>query len=262
VHYDLGNDLYEAMLDDRMVYTCAIWDGVDTLEAAQKQKLEAMCQKLDLRPGQRVLDIGCGWGSFMKYAAERYGVECVGLSVSKEQIAYGRTACADLPIEFVFADYREYADEQGFDHIVSIEMLEAVGPKNFRTYFETVHGLLRPGGRFALQTIGEAQARPVPDPWLDRYIFPNGVIPSLAQIEPAVRELFLFEHLDNIGPDYDPTLMAWWERFAAAYPELQARNPRYDEGFFRLWKYYLQSCAAVFRARQMHDWQIVFSLAP
>jgi len=261
-HYDLGNDLYQAMLDARMVYTCAMWDGATTLEEAQENKLEAMCRKLDLQPGDRVLDIGCGWGSFMKYAVERYDVTCVGLSVSEAQTTLGRERCAGLPIEFIITDYRDYEDDVGFDHIVSIEMIEAVGRKNFRTYFERVATLLRPGGRFGLQTIGASVKHPVADPWIDRYIFPNGVLPSLYELEVAVRGLFVFEHLENIGPEYDPTLMEWWRRFDVAYPELQARNPKYDERLYRRWKFYLQSCAGLFRAGQCQDWQIIFSLRP
>ncbi|MEM9336853.1 MAG: cyclopropane fatty acyl phospholipid synthase [Patescibacteria group bacterium] len=258
-HYDIGNDLYQAMLDERMVYTSAMWSGVTTLEAAQEQKLEALCQKMGLKAGDRILDIGCGWGSLMQFAAERYGVMCVGLTVSKEQKALGEERCQGLPVEFVLTDYREYVDETGFDHIVSVEMLEAVGPKNFKTYFNKVHELLKPGGRFVLQTIGlQTPARPAGDLWIDRYIFPNGILPSLSQLESHTRKLFTWEHLENIGPDYDPTLMAWWERFDKAYGELSQRNPKYDQRFYRMWKFYLQSCAGLFRARAVQDWQIVF----
>lgn len=258
-HYDLGNDLYERMLDARMVYTAAVWGGVDTLEAAQEQKLELLCTKLGLAPGDRVLDIGCGWGSFMKYAAEQHGVSCVGLSVSKEQIAYGKKDCAELPIEFVLTDYRDFRPEKSFDHIVSVEMIEAVGPKNFATYFKKVHQLLKPGGRFVLQTIGTTDAVPAADPWIDRYIFPNGVLPSLTQLERASRDLFVLEDLENIGPDYDRTLMAWWGRFDDAHAELFAQNPKYNERFYRMWKFYLQVCAGQFRARALQDWQLVYT---
>lgn len=259
-HYDLGNDLYEAMLDRRMAYTCAVWNGADTLEAAQEQKIDMLCKKLGLKQGDRVLDIGCGWGSFMKFAAERYGVSCVGLSVSKEQTAWGRKSCEGLPIEFVITDYRDYHDPQQFDHIVSVEMIEAVGPKNFSTFFEKVHELLKQNGRFALQAIGDLAAKPVPSTWMDKYIFPNGVLPSLPQLERASRGLFRFEHLENIGPDYDRTLMEWWRRFDAAYGRLRAKNPKYDARFYRMWKFYLQSCAGLARSRVMQDWQIVYSL--
>lgn len=258
-HYDLGNDLYTRMLDTRMVYTSGVWDGVDTLEAAQDQKLEMMCQKLNLQHGDRVLDIGCGWGSFMKYAAERYGVSCVGLTVSVEQTELGRKLCEGLPIEFVIQDYREYTDTEKFDHIVSIEMIEAVGPKNFRAYFEKAHELLKPDGRFAIQAIGDLDKKPVPSVWIDTYIFPNGFLPSIYQLDEAHRHLFRMEHLENIGPDYDPTLMEWWRRFDAAYPELQKQNQKYDERFYRMWKFYLHTCAGLFRSRVGQNWQIVYT---
>lgn len=258
-HYDLGNDLYQAMLDKRMVYTSAVWKGVSDLESAQEQKLEMLCQKLGLKAGDRVLDIGCGWGSFMKYAAEKHGVSCVGLSVSKGQTELGRKISAGLPVEFVINDYRDYSPAEKFDHVASVEMIEAVGPKNFRVFFEKIHEWLKPDGRFALQAIGSLDAVPVASRWLDKYIFPNGVLPSLPQLEKASRGLFRFEHLEDIGPDYDPTLMEWWRRFDAAYPRLSADNPKYDERFYRMWKFYLQSCAGLFRAKEAQDWQIVFS---
>lgn len=258
-HYDLGNDLYQAMLDKRMVYTSAVWSGVDTLEAAQEQKLEMLCQKLGLNKGQKILDIGCGWGSFMNYAAEKYDVSCSGLTVSIGQTELGRKLCAGQPVEFIVQDYRDYTNPEKFDHVVSVEMIEAVGPKNLRAYFEKVYELLKPEGLFALQAIGSLNPRPVPNPWLDKYIFPNGILPSLPQLEKASRGLFRIEHLENIGPDYDLTLMEWWHRFDRAYPRLAAENPKYDERFYRMWKFYLQSCAGLFRSKECQDWQIVFS---
>jgi cyclopropane-fatty-acyl-phospholipid synthase len=257
MHYDLGNELYEAMLDKYMVYTSAIWSGVDNLEAAQVQKLERICQKLKLKAGDRVLDIGCGWGGFMKYATQRYGVSCVGLSVSKEQTTLGRQRCEGLPIEFVISDYRDYQNEHKFDHVVSIEMIEAVGPKNLRTYFKKVHELLKPNGNFFLQAIIDLNSTPKADPWIDKYIFRNGVLVSHHQLERETRGLFVFTDLLDVGPDYDPTLMAWWENFDRTFPNLQADNPKYDEHFYRMWKYYLHSCAALFRTGSSQDYQML-----
>lgn len=256
-HYDLGNNLYEAMLGRRMVYTGAIYEGAYDLDSAQEIKLERICRQLRLRPGDRVLDIGCGWGSFMKYAAQKYGVTCVGLSVSKEQIAWGRESCAGLPVEFVFTDYRDFSDAEGFDHIVSIEMIEAVGQKNLKTYFKKAHALLKSGGAFMLQAIISQKPFPMADPWIDKYIFPNGVLVSPRQLERHTNGLFIYENLQDIGPDYDPTLLAWWDNFDAAYPKLKEANPKYDERFYRMWKYYLQMCAALFRTRQIQDWQLL-----
>ena len=256
-HYDLGNDLYEATLGKHLLYTCDIWDGARNLTEAQEKKMDRICRKLNLRPGQRLLDVGCGWGGLMRFAAMHYKVSCVGLSVSKEQTLYGREWCQGLPVEFIIADYRDYTDAEGFDHVSSIEMIEHVGQKNYRTYFEKIHELLKPGGTFMLQAIISPKKKPIADPWLDKYIFPNGVLSSPYQIEKNTRGLFHYEDLKNIGPDYDPTLMAWWENFEEAYPELVQKNPKYDERFYRMWKYYLQTCAALFRTEQLHDWQVL-----
>ena len=258
-HYDLGNNLYEAMLDPEMLYTSGVWDGADTLAASQELKIDRLCKQLDLKPGQRLLDVGCGWGGFMRHAARHYGVSCVGLTVSKEQAKLGREKSAGLPIEFVVEDYQLYEDDVGFDHAVSVEMIEAVGQKNFRTYFQKVHSLLKTGGCFAVQAIISPVVRPLPDPWIEKYIFPNGVLPSHPQIEVATRNLFDWQWIENIGPDYDPTLVAWWENFDQAYPALKANNPKYDERFYRMWRYYLLMCAGLYRARELHNWQILLS---
>lgn len=256
-HYDLGDDLYIKMLDERMVYTSGLWEGVTTLEAAQEQKLQRLCQLIGLKPGDSVLDIGCGWGSFMKYAAETYQASATGLTVSVGQTALGEKMCAGLPASFVISDYRDYNPIEKFDHIVSVEMIEAVGARNLRTYFNKVHSLLKPDGLFALQAIMSIDPKPVPDVWIDRYIFPNGILPSLAQIEKATRGLFVIESLQNYAADYDKTLMEWWRRFDARYPELKSENPKYDERFYRMWKFYLQSCAGLFRANEIQVNQII-----
>jgi cyclopropane-fatty-acyl-phospholipid synthase len=257
MHYDLGNDLYETMLDKRMIYTAAIWEGAETLDAAQEKKLERICRKLELKPGDRVLDIGCGWGGFMKYAVEKYQVTCVGLTVSKEQAAFGREQCHGLPIEFVISDYRDYKTDVPFDHVVSIEMIEAVGSKNLRVYFEKAHELLKPRGGFFLQAIIDRNAKPVADPWIDKYIFRNGVLVSHAQLVKETQNLFIFEDIKDIGKDYDRTLMAWFANFDRNYEELRSHNPKYDERFYRMWKYYLHSCAALFRTEAAQDFQIL-----
>lgn len=256
-HYDLGNDLYESTLGKSMVYTSAIYDGVDSLDEAQEQKLKRICEQLDLQPGQRILDIGCGWGSFMKYATENYGVSCVGLSVSKNQTEFGREFCAGLPVEFVVKDYRDYDDEDKFDHIVSIEMIEAVGQKNMQTYFNKVHELLKPGGRFMLQAIISRKKTPMADPWIDKYIFPNGVLVSAHQLKKHTKGLFTHEDLKDIGLDYYSTLMAWWYNFDSKYETLKTNNPKYNERFYRMWRYYLQTCAALFLTQEIHDWQLL-----
>lgn len=254
VHYDLGNDFYAAMLDTRMTYTCGYWESATTLEQAQVAKLDMVCRKLQLKPGMRVLDIGCGWGSFMAYAAENYGVECVGVSISKEQVAWAQQRYAHLPLEFRLQDYREL--NEPFDAIASIGMFEHVGRKNYRTYMQVAHQCLPKNGLFLLHTIGKNLRKSAPDPWIDKYIFPNGDLPSVGQIGDAVDNLFVVEDLHNFGADYDKTLMAWFSNFDAAWPRFA---DELGERFYRMWRYYLLSCAGAFRARDIQLWQWVLS---
>lgn len=264
VHYDLGNDLYGAMLDPRMAYSCGYWKEAKTLDEAQEAKLDLVCRKIGLEKGDRVLDIGCGWGSFAKYAAENYGASVVGVTVSKEQAALARERCKGLPVEIRVQDYREINEK--FDHIVSIGMFEHVGVKNYRDYFAVARRCLRANGLFLLHTIGYGRSQLTSDPWIEKYIFPGGVLPSIAQIGKAIEGLFLVEDLHNFGADYDPTLMAWFKNFDAAWPELRANyglpfeaSAKKGDRFYRMWKYYLLSCAGVARAREMQLWQIVLS---
>jgi cyclopropane-fatty-acyl-phospholipid synthase len=253
-HYDLGNDLFQAMLDPRMVYTCGFWPKAQNLAEAQEAKLELICQKLQLQPGMTLLDIGCGWGSFMKYAAERYGVQSVGYSLSQPQVELGRQLCQNLPVEFVLEDYRKIRGK--FDRIVSIGMFEAVGYKNFRKYMQIAEQSLKEEGLFLLHTMGGNRAFYASDPWYHRYIFPNGMIPSLGQLGQACDNLFVIEDLHNFGPDYDPTLMAWHANFQAAWPQL-AQN--YSPRFKRMWEFYLLQVAGTFRARNQQLWQLLLS---
>ncbi|MDP2665276.1 MAG: cyclopropane fatty acyl phospholipid synthase [bacterium] len=261
-HYDLGNDLYSAMLDKSMSYTCGYWKDAKTLEEAQEAKLDLVCRKIGLKKGDRVLDIGIGFGSFAKYAAEKYGASVVGVTVSKEQKALGEKLCAGLPVEFRLQDYREV---QGtFDHIVSIGMFEAVGVKNYRTFFEVADRCLKDDGIFLLHTIGYHVSQLTSDPWITKYIFPGGAIPSVAQIGKATEGLFIIEDLHNFGADYDPTLMAWFKNFdtrwlAPSDVEGPSLRKKYGDRFYRMWKYYLLSCAGAFRARDIQLWQIVLS---
>lgn len=260
-HYDLGNDLYQAMLDKRMVYTCGYWTHASDLDTAQEHKLELTCRKLKLKPGMRVLDIGCGWGSFMQYAAEHYGVECIGVTISKEQVALGEKRCAGLPITFLLEDYRDLPAQfasQPFDAVVSLGMFEHVGSKNHETYMQVVHQVLKDDGLFLLHTIGRNRGDTTPDPWIDKYIFPNGELPAIRHIGAAAEGRFVIEDLHNFGASYDKTLMAWHDNFAQAWPEL-SKQSRYDLRFERMWRYYLLSCAGAFRARDIQLWQWVMS---
>jgi cyclopropane-fatty-acyl-phospholipid synthase len=253
-HYDIGNDLFQAMLDRRMVYTCAYWKSARTIDEAQEAKLDLVCRKLRLQPGQKVLDIGCGWGSFLKFAAEQYGVTGVGITVSKEQVKLGRQLCEGLPIRIELQDYREI--EGMYDHIVSLGMFEHVGYKNYRTFIQIVSKHLADDGFFLLDSIGGEKSARHTDPWVEKYIFPNSMTPSIKQIGTAIEGLFVMEDWHNFGADYDKTLMAWFRNLDQHWQSLQTR---YDERFYRMWKYYLLACAGLFRARRSQSWQIVLS---
>lgn len=253
-HYNLGNEFYAAMLDPRMTYTCGYWKDAANLAEAQEAKLDLICRKLQLEPGMRLLDIGCGWGSLMGYAAEHYGVECVGVSISSEQVELAKARYAGLPLEFRLQDYREL--NEPFDRIASVGMFEHVGRKNHREFMEVVHRCLKDDGLALLHTIGKNQRESTPDPWVDKYIFPNGDLPSLGQIGDAVDHLFIVEDVHNFGADYDKTLMAWHANFEAAWPRFA---DQLDERFRRMWRYYLLSCAGAFRARDIQLWQWTLS---
>ncbi len=253
-HYDIGNDLYERMLDSRMIYSCGYWKEAQTLEDAQRAKLDLTCRKLHLKEGQKVLDVGCGWGGTARYMAENYGVEVVGITISAEQAKLAKENCRNLPVDIRVQDYRNLQGH--FDRVVSIGMFEHVGYKNFRTYFKTINELLKDDGLFLLHTIGGNTPVKRTDPWIERYIFPNGMIPSSQQISSSYEGYFVLEDWHNFGPDYDKTLMAWHENFENAWPEIQAN---YDERFRRMWRYYLLASAGSFRARKNQLWQIVLS---
>ena len=262
-HYNVGNDLYKAMLDERLTYTCGYWKSLkpipQNLDKAQEQKLDLVCKKLNLKAGQKILDIGCGWGSFMKYAAEKYKVKCVGVTVSKEQVELGKKLCKNLDIKFRLQDYRELLDSsEKFDHVVSLGMFEHVGCKNYKEFFKIVNHVLKDKGLFLLHTIGGNKSVTKCDAWFDKYIFPNGMLPSIKQIGEAIEDYFVMEDWHNFGTDYDKTLMAWFHNFDKAWPKLKAKR-KYNERFYRMWKYYLLSMAGAFRARRNQLWQIVLS---
>ena len=253
-HYDAGNDVFEAMLDSRMIYSCGYWARADTLEQAQIDKLDLICRKLQLRPGEHLLDIGCGWGGLARHAAQHYGVRVTGVTVSQEQLALAQARSVGLDIEYLLQDYR--ALEGRFDKIVSVGMFEHVGPKNHGVYFDTVKRLLAPEGLFLLHTIGIDSTAKSTDAWIDRYVFPNGRLPSARELSAALEHRFLIEDWHNFGLDYDRTLMTWWQQFDRAWPGLQAR---YSPQFYRMWKYYLLCCAGFFRSRQGQLWQLVLT---
>ncbi|WP_437889199.1 cyclopropane fatty acyl phospholipid synthase [Phytobacter sp. V91] len=253
-HYDLGNDLFSRMLDPQMQYSCAYWKDAGSLEEAQIAKLTLICEKLQLAPGMRVLDIGCGWGGLAQFMAQHYGVHVVGVTISAEQQKLAQRRCSGLDVDIRLQDYRDLNEQ--FDRIVSVGMFEHVGPKNYATYFAVVDRNLKPDGLFLLHTIGSKKTDLSVDPWIDRYIFPNGCLPSVRQIASASESHFVMEDWHNFGADYDKTLMAWHARFHESWPDIAGN---YTERFKRMFTYYLNACAGAFRARDIQLWQIVFS---
>ncbi len=253
-HYDLGNDLYRLMLDRGMNYSCGYWKRATNLDDAQADKLELICRKIGLEKGMKVLDIGCGWGGFARHAAERHGASVVGITVSKEQAELARELCGSLPVEIRLQDYRDV--DQRFDRIVSIGMIEHVGVKNYRRYMEVASRCLAPDGLFLLHTIGGTVSSSIPDPWSEKYIFPDSMLPSMRQLAAAAEGLFTIEDVHSFGHYYDPTLLAWNRNFTEGWPRIAGR---YGERFFRMWRFYLLSSAGSFRARHIQLWQLVLS---
>lgn len=253
-HYDLGNELFFTFLDSYNQYSCAYFNGTGDLEDAQKNKMELICKKLNLNKNDHVLDIGFGWGGLARYMAENYGCTVTGVNISQEQTRFAHEWCKSLPVHVLRRDYREM---QGvFDKIVSVGMFEHVGRKNYRIFMETAHRCLKDGGIFLLHTIGVNESARDTDPWMHKYIFPNGELPSVAQVTRAAEGLFVLEDFHNLGPHYEKTLLAWNRRFQSGWPQLEGK---YGNRFKRMWEYYLLSCAGAFRARYMQIWQFVFT---
>ncbi len=254
-HYDLGNDLYMSFLDPNNQYSCGYFKDTEDLKIAQEQKLNLICKKLQLKSTDKVLDIGCGWGGFAKYAAEHFGCHVTGITLSKEQVSYASEFTKGLPVKIEVMDYRDISEQ--FDKIVSVGMFEHVGYKNYRTMFEVVKKHLKKDGLFLLHTIGKnTTTTNSTDQWIEKYIFPNGILPSSKRIANAFEGLFIMEDWHNFGLYYDPTLMAWYKNFNDAWPKLKQK---YGDRFYRMFRYYLLSCAAAFRARELQLWQIVLS---
>lgn len=257
-HYDIGNDLYTRMLDERMVYTCAYWQNARTLTEAQEAKLDLVCRKVGLRPGMRVLDLGCGWGGFASWAAEKYGCSVLGVTLSKDQVSLGNELWGPkgkkLDVELRLCDYR---DVQGtFDRVVSIGMMEHVGPKNHRDMMGVIERCMADDGVALVHTIANNRSLRHGTPFIEKYIFPNAVAPSLEQIGRAIGGKLVIEDLHNIGEHYDPTLMAWWANFDRTYSEI---SHRYDRRFYLMWKFYLLAAAGASRSRDGQLYQMVFT---
>ncbi|MDR3573990.1 MAG: cyclopropane fatty acyl phospholipid synthase [Anaerolineaceae bacterium] len=252
--YDLGNDLYCAFLDKLLNYTCGYWKNATTLDEAQEAKLDLVCHKIGLKPGMSVLEFGCGWGGFAKFAAEKYGAHVTGVTISKEQLAFAQEFCRGLPVDLRFQDYREV--EGKFDAIISIGMVEHVGYKNYPSYMQVVDRCLNENGVALIHAIGSNQTFTTGEPWTNKYIFPNGMLPSISQLGKAFESNFVMEDWHNFGPHYDKTLLAWHAKFEQAWPALK---DKYGERFRRMWRYYLLNSAGAFRARAQQLWQIVLT---
>lgn len=253
-HYDIGNDLYEAMLDKRMNYTCAYWKNAKNLDEAQEAKLELVCRKIGLQPGMTVLELGCGFGAFAGYAAEKYDVQVIGVTVSKKQVEWANEKYKHLPVDIKLEDYRNVSGQ--YDRVISIGLMEHVGHKNYCTYMEVVNRTLKEDGLAFVHTIGGRSSAATADPWTTKYIFPNSNLPSIAQLAKAMEGRFVVEDWHNFGPDYDPTLMAWYKNFENAWPSLK---DNYSERFYRMWRFYLLSSAGGFRSRHSQLWQVVMN---
>lgn len=253
-HYNVGNELFEKMLDKTMMYSCAYWKKASTLEEAQEDKLDLICRKLKLSPGMEVLDIGCGWGGFAQFAAEKYQVKVTGVTISSEQAALARERCAALPVTILLEDYRLL--KGNYDRIVSIGMFEHVGYKNYDVFMKVVKRCLKREGIFLLHCIGSNESDIHTDPWINRYIFPNGMMPAPGQLGKAAEPYFALQDWHNFGLYYDLTLMEWLKRFRASW-DLLKHN--YDAQFYKMWEYYLCISAASFRAHKNNLWQIVYT---
>ncbi len=253
-HYDIGNDLYTRMLDPLMNYSCGYWQNAETLEQAQIDKLDMVCRKLNLEPGDHLLDIGCGWGALARYAAEQYGAKVTGITISREQQKLAQENCKHLDVEILFSDYRALKGK--YKKIASIGMFEHVGRLNYKTFFDVIHNLLTDDGLMLLHTIGDYYTHDISDPWINEYIFPNGQLPSASRITMSIEPNLVFRDWHNFGPDYDKTIMQWWQNFDKSWPEI---SEKYGQRFYRMWRYYLHSCAGLFRSGQGQLWQIILT---
>lgn len=254
VHYNLGNEFYSHMLDRRMQYTCAYFKGTSSLDEAQERKLDMICKKINLKRGDKVLELGCGWGGFAKYASEKYGSHVTAYNISREQVRYARENTKGLPVRIIEKDYREAKGH--YDKVVSIGMCEHVGYKNYNTLMDVAHRCLKKHGIFLLHTIGRDTSTTHVDPWIDKYIFPNSMIPSIKQLSHSFEGRFVVEDWHNFGTDYDKTLMEWHKNFEKNWPKFRKQ---YGDRFYRMWRYYLLACAGTFRSRNTQLWQIVLS---
>lgn len=260
VHYNLGSTLFERMLGKSLAYTCGYWKDANTLDDAQFNKYELICKKLMLKPGETVLELGCGMGGLAKYMAEKYQCEVTAFDISPVQASYAKTLCQGLPVHIFQCDYRDThlynLKRIKFDKLVSVGVLEHVGYKNYDLFLTLCREFIKDEGIFLLHFIGSNTSIRFCEPWIDKYIFPHGMLPSLKQLSAALENKFIIEDYHNFGAYYDKTLMAWHQNLNSRWDELKSH---YDERFLRMMNYYLLSCAGGFRARGMQLWQFVLT---
>lgn len=266
-HYDLGNDFYELMLDESMLYSCAHFENSeDALHLAQKRKLELICGKLKIVPGDSILEIGCGWGAFAMHAAQRYGAHVTAVTISQAQFEYAaallaRTDVRPGSVKLLLQDYRHLQGQ--FDKIVSIEMFEAVGFANYDKYFSACDRLLKPDGAMLLQTITlpeqEVRAYRQRTDWIQTYIFPGSELASVSEITRSLARTtqLALTHIETLGLHYAQTLAAWRQRFFQNLDAVQQQG--FDERFIRMWDFYLAWCEGAFRERYINLAQIVLA---
>ncbi|MGC6520757.1 MAG: cyclopropane fatty acyl phospholipid synthase [Candidatus Puniceispirillaceae bacterium] len=268
-HYNVSNEMFEAMLGPTMAYSCAYWPEAADLDTAQLAKYDLVCRKLGLTENDRLLDIGCGWGGFARYAAATYGCHVTGLTISGEQARYARELCRGLPVTILCRDYRHMPDcldgDTTFTKVSSIGMFEHVGHKNYRLFMRQVADRLVDDGLCLLHTIGCYRTLDfASSPWIEKYIFPSSMLPSLSHVSQASEGLLVLEDLQDIGYNYHRTLMCWHDRFEDYWHRRTHGQPLpkvwgSEDVFYRMWRFYLISTATSFRLRRTPVWQFVFS---
>lgn len=254
-HYDFGNDLFFEFLGRYKNYSCGYYDGTDDLDEAQRRKMDLLCRKLGLRAGDRVLDVGGGWGEIARYMADHYGARVTSINISEEQMRFSREHCRGASVEIVKCDYRDLKGT--YDKIAVIAMLTHVGHKNYRAFMEKAHACLAPGGTMIIESVGGNRSFSHIDPWIDRYIFPGALIPSVAQFGRAFEGLFVVEDWHNFGPHYVKTLRAWNDRLQQAWPRLKDRYG--GDRTRRMFEFFFRMASAAFRERDLQHWHIVLT---
>jgi cyclopropane-fatty-acyl-phospholipid synthase len=251
-HYAMGNEMFFGFLGKHKNYSCGYYSGTGDLDEAQRLKLDKVCKLLDLQPGDRLLDIGGGWCEFARYAATHYGCEVVSINITDEQIAFAREYCKGASVEVRKCDYRDITGR--FNKIAVLAMLTHVGRKNYRKFLEIAHGALEPHGTLLIESVGGHKSHSNCEAWIDKYIFPGGVVPCLSQIDAAASGLFQRTVTDEFGSSYVLTLRAWHRNLIQAW---SAHEGRYGERVRRMFEYFFLTTAGSFRARYLLHWHIL-----